>query len=89
MSKATINKNDTKGKDFQWPGSKLSLDMATHDDGTPVLQMFFRIRVPLNESTMERNISKAREVANAIADGLVELPAIDGLKVHVGKPLKD
>lgn len=76
-------------KTFEWRGSRLSLDIVTHDDGTPCLQVLYRARIPLRGMTAESKSAYAKDVGNALSGGLVEMPVVDKLSVHVAPVLRD
>ncbi len=83
-------KKQTKPQDRPWRGSKLAMDIVTHDNGVPTLQVTYSARIPLKMgASMQDLISQGRGVAEMVSAGLMELPTVDKLDLRLGKPLRE
>ena len=81
-------------KPFVWRGSQLSLDIVAHEeeDGelTPSLQVYFRVRVPLNGNSLAEQREHAVSILEPLKEGLLDLPCVEGrIKTWHGEALRE
>ena len=82
------NKKPTNDR-RQWRGSLLQQDIVTHDDGTPVLEVIYRARIPLKGKTLDASVAQGKSISEQVTSGLTALPTVDRLIKRQGKVLRD